>query len=62
MNDWLNANADGIAFLVILGVIGVLLIVGAMCIERLVSPRHERHFDNLARNTRGRKAMARSTR
>jgi len=58
MNTWLNANADGIALMVIIAVIGALLLVGALCIERLVEPRHEREFDHMSRSSRGRRAQA----
>ena len=57
--NWLDANADGIALMVVMGVIGILLLVGALCIERLVEPRHEREeFDHLARSSRARRDLA----
>lgn len=42
--------------------LGFCATVGSLWIIRgLTTPRHERRFDNLARNTRGRAAMARTT-
>jgi hypothetical protein len=43
------------------------LVAGAMVgclwlVKGLMAPRHERHFHNLSRNTRGRRAMASRTR
>jgi len=52
--SWLDANAEGIALMAIIGAIGILLLVGALCIERLVEPRHEREFDHLTRVERAR--------
>lgn len=57
MND-----PDGVALLLIFGLIGFVLLVAAACVERLLPPRHERHFDNLCRNSRGREAQARGGR
>jgi hypothetical protein len=38
-------------------------VVGALwLVKGLMQPRHQRQFYNLHRNTRGRRAMARSTR
>ena len=59
MNGWLDMNAEGIALMIVLGMIGLLFLLGAIFIERLVIPRHERLFDNMAKNTRGRRAMSR---
>lgn len=53
--NWLDANAEGIALMAIMGAIGILLLVGALFIERLVEPRHEREeFDHLTRVERAR--------
>jgi hypothetical protein len=38
------------------------LIGGLWLVRGLMQPRHQRQFYNLHRNTRGRRAMARSTR
>lgn len=51
--NWLDANAEGIALMAIIGAIAILLLVGALCIERLVEPRHERTHA-------GRRAQART--
>ena len=54
--NWPDANAEGIALMAIMGAIGILLLVGALCIERLVEPRHEREeFDHLTRVERARR-------
>lgn len=51
----------GMLVMVLGGFVGIL--VACMWIAgRLLPPRHERRFDNLARNTRGRRAMARGVR
>ncbi len=56
MNDFLDTNADGLALMLIVGLIGIVLLVGALCIERLVEPRHEREeFDHLTRVERARR-------
>ena len=57
--NWFDVNAEGIALMAIMGVIGILLLVGALCIERLVEPRHEREFDHMTRSTRARRDLAR---
>lgn len=58
MTGWLDMNAEGIALMLVLGMIGLFFLLGAIFIERLILPRHERMFDNMARNTRGRRAQA----
>lgn len=56
MTGWIDANATGIALMLVFGVIGVLFLVGALCIERLVEPLHEREeFDHLTRVERARR-------
>lgn len=57
--NFLDANAEGIALALVVGLIGLVLALGAIFIERLVEPRHEREFDNLTRTGRGRQAQAR---
>lgn len=57
--NWLDVNADGIALMLLLGIIGLALLLGAIFIERLVEPRHERKFDNLSRAARARQDLAR---
>lgn len=53
--SWLDGNAEGIALMLVMGVIGVLLLLGALCIERLVDPLHEREeFKHLTRVDRAR--------
>ena len=52
--NWLDADADGLALMLIVGLIGILLLLGALFIERLVEPRHEREFDHLTRVERAR--------
>lgn len=54
----MTTDMEGIALMLVMGLIGIALLVGALCIERLIEPRHERLFRNLASNTRGRRAMA----
>jgi hypothetical protein len=51
---WLDANADGIALAVVIGILGVLLLVGALCVERLVEPRHERKHRHMTAVNRAR--------
>jgi len=61
--NWLDANAEGLALLLVIAVIGGLLLLGALCIERLVEPRHEREqFDHLARSARARRDLAKKQR
>lgn len=56
MNDFLDTNADGLALMLVIAAIGVLLLLGALCIEHLVEPRHEREeFDHLTRVERARR-------
>lgn len=56
MNDFLDTNADGLALMLIVGLIGIVLLLGALFIERLVEPRHEREeFDHLTRVDRARR-------
>jgi hypothetical protein len=38
------------------------LVLALWMVKGLMAPRHERRFDNLSRNTRGRQAMANRTR
>jgi hypothetical protein len=58
VNQWLDGNADGIALALVLGVIGLVILLGAIFIERLVEPRHEREFDHLTRAARARREQA----
>lgn len=59
MNAWLDANADGIALLLIFGLLGVAFVLIAFVVEWRMEPRADRgEFRNLARNRRGRQAMA----
>ena len=52
---WADTNAEGLALMIVIGVIGALMLVGALFIERLVEPRHEREeFDHLTRVERAR--------
>ncbi len=57
--NWLDANAEGIALMAIMGAIAILLLVGALFIERLVEPRHEREFRHLAAVERAREQRRR---
>ena len=52
---WAETNADGIALLIVIGVIGILALLGALFIERLVEPRHEREFRHLTAVERARR-------
>lgn len=56
---WADANAAGIALMLVMAVIGILALVGALCIERLVEPRHEREFRHLASVERAREQRRR---
>jgi Flp pilus assembly protein TadB len=56
---WADANAAGIALLIVMGVIGILALVGALFIDRLVEPRHEREFRHLASVERAREQRRR---
>jgi hypothetical protein len=56
---WLDANADGIALAVVIGILGVLLLVGALCVERLVEPRHERKHRHMTAVSRAREQRRR---
>lgn len=58
MIDRFLSDPDGLALLLIVGLIGLALLVGALFIERLVEPRHEREFDHMSRVSRGRRAQA----
>lgn len=42
MIERLASDPDGLALLLIVAVIGLALLLGAMFVERLVLPRHER--------------------
>lgn len=54
--NWLDANAEGIGLMLVIALIGILALLGALCIERLVEPRHEREeFDHLTRVERARR-------
>ncbi|HSW34695.1 MAG TPA: hypothetical protein VLH36_13875 [Steroidobacteraceae bacterium] len=46
----------------VLALVAGALVFALWLVKGLMQPRHERQFHNLSRNTRGRRAMARSTR
>ena len=56
---WADTNAAGIALMLVMAVIGILALVGALFIERLVEPRHEREFRHLAAVERAREQRRR---
>ena len=60
MIDRLTSDPDGIALMLIVAVIGLVLLLGALFIERLVEPRHQR--THASRAERGRRAQANSHR
>jgi hypothetical protein len=51
MND-----PDGVALMIVLGLIGLAFLLGVLFIERLLPPRHERHFPHLTTADRVRRA------
>lgn len=56
---WAETNAEGVALLIVVGVIGILALVGALFIERLVEPRHEREFRHMTAVERAREQRRR---
>lgn len=46
----------------VLALVAGALVLALWLVKGLMQPRHQRQFYNLHRNTRGRRAMARSTR
>lgn len=40
--NWLDLNADGLALAIVLGLLGLLAVIGALFVERLVDPGQER--------------------
>jgi hypothetical protein len=47
MNEWLNAQADGIALAFWFALAGLAILIVAAFIERRLRPRHEREFPHL---------------
>lgn len=52
MTDWLNANADGLALAIVLGLLAILALVGALLIERLVESDRDNGIDRTAERHR----------
>jgi hypothetical protein len=64
--NWLDAQAEGIALALVLGLLGILALLGAWCVEWLVTPRqrhdhvaerHGRITDNARRVRAGMRAQ-----
>ena len=58
--NWLDAQAEGIALAIVLGLLGLLMVVGAWAVEWLATPR-QRH-DHVADHHRRIEANARRVR
>lgn len=55
LTAWADLNAEGLALMLVMTAIGIVLLLGALFVERLVEPRHEREeFDHLTRVERAR--------
>lgn len=56
LTAWADLNAEGLALMLVMTVIGIVLLLGALFVERLVEPRHEREeFRHLTRVDRSRR-------
>lgn len=58
----MTTDPDGLALMLILGVIGLVLLLAAAVIERLVEPRHERTQRHMASVGRAREQRRRELR
>jgi hypothetical protein len=54
MIDRLQSDPEGLALMLLMFVLVGLLLVGALCIERLVEPRHERKHRHMTAVSRAR--------
>jgi type VI protein secretion system component VasK len=58
LNAWLDANADGLALLIIFGVVGIVCLLVAWAIEWRMGPRASRgEFEHLTRVSRAKRQM-----